>query len=161
MRPSYSQLKESVLIEPASLIVESLPYYNDINQQYISGLHTNMEVELNDWNVSLDNNINTNVITANHTFKIDGTESNMKYYLVVITPQTNTAMNIDINKGLRIELSRPSTKYIYDITNYLISGENYIDTAYLNCQLTCHNLQNFKVERIFSESYILKASTKF
>ncbi|MDU0420854.1 hypothetical protein QVA72_08820 [Staphylococcus simulans] len=159
MRPSYSQFKETVLIEPTSPVVEPFLYYYDKNQHHISGLHISIEVELNNWNVSLENNINTNIITASHTFKVDHAENNVKYHLVVITPETNTAMIIDINQDLRIELSRSSRKYIYDITNYLISGENYIYTAYLSCQLTHHNLQNFKIERIFNECFILKTST--
>lgn len=160
MRPSYSQFKKIVLIEPTSPVVEPFLYYYDKNQHHISGLHISIEAELNNWNVSLENNINTNIITASHTFKIDCVVDNVKYHLVVITPKTNTAMIIDINQELRIELSRPSTKYIYDITNYLISGENYIYAAYLSCQLTHHNLQDLMNERIFKESFILRNSIR-
>ncbi|MHD0396946.1 hypothetical protein ACY2DA_03575 [Staphylococcus simulans] len=158
MRPSYSQFKETVLIEPTSPIVEPLLYAYDKNQHHISGLHISIEAELNDWNVSLENNINTNVISASHAFNIDDAGNNVKYHLVVMTPKTNAAMIIDVNQSLRIELSHPMTKYIYDITDYLINGENYIYTAYLDYRLTHYTLQDYKIEPIFSESYILSST---
>lgn len=159
MRPSYPQFKETVLIDPTSPVIEPFLYYYDKNQHHISGLHFSIDTELNNWHVSLENNINTNIITADHSFMVDCADNNMKYHLVVITTETNTAAIIEVNNVLRMELNHPATKYLYDITDFVHSGENYIYTACLNRQLTQRNMHCFQADCCFLESYILKENT--
>ncbi|MGV3128468.1 hypothetical protein MUA90_03300 [Staphylococcus sp. IVB6181] len=153
MGPSYSQLKETVSAKPLSKEEAPFLHYYDFN---VSDPRRGICAEklLNNWNTAVGVNINTNIITAEQYFSLDKLEDNVKYHLVVITPKTNTAMIIDLNKEIRFELANAGEKYIYDVSDYLKCGENHIYAAFLSRQLTDIKIRDKEITNI--DCYILK-----
>ncbi|AMY06408.1 hypothetical protein CD149_04095 [Staphylococcus condimenti] len=111
---------------------------NTIKQSYKAQLedfdfeHSYNHVEhLSQWERPALRNFNTKVEIVEQYFNIKNYNPHHGYYLTINSKQ-NTTVLVELNHDIRMEISNAQTTYVYDITSYVNSKDNYL---YLGCLL--------------------------